>query len=1000
MIILTGNSFPKKKAHLMKTRQNFSTIILLICLSALMSAAQPAASIKPMTWQDVPAWKSISPFSVTVSPDGQWVAYALLPVDGDGEIIVQKVRGTDKKTYTIGSASSPNMAFSENGKWFAYKVYPKNSERKANAKTPNKQLFEKLVVVDLTTDNKTEYEKVNSFAFNGDAANTIAIQIAKERSGAPKPEDPKGADLLIVELSSGKSQNIGNVSEYAFNKKGTHLAYTIDAANQSGNGLLLYTVANKQTQVIDSDKARYQSVNWKDEGDAFAALRLVKDKKYKQDKGSVIGVKNLVSPQVYVYNAAKDSIQFPGGMTISPNRKPMWTEDLTRLLFGIHDLELAKKEDKMEEPAEAAKESEADKLAKIKTDTTIKSIADLQKAIAKLDAKKPAPKGDTIKPDMTIWHWKDTRLQSRQQRTEMQDKNFSYWGMVEVASNKFFRLNEGTLKELNPMPKHRYAIAQDNSAYELDNALDGQSYTDIYIVDLKTGTRKKVFEKMYLPSFWSAPRPSPDGNKFLYGKDGHYHVYDIPTGTSVNITANVKTSFINTEDDHNVIKPLTPIIGWSLDGKYVLLRDLWDVWQVPVGGKEVAVNLTLNGKKDKIRYQNRFVLDPEEKGIDMKKPQYFRSYGEWNKKSGIVRIEPGKTGLTAGAKSLLWEDASISRLLKAKNADVFLFSREKFNQPTEYFAADAQLKNESQVSGNAPDAGKYQWSAGAQLIDYVSDKGDTLQGALFLPAGYEKGKKYPTVVYYYEKLSQTLHNYTAPGFSGTGWNPNVYTSNGYAVFIPDIVYKMNDPGMSAVWCVLPGVKAALKSGVIDETRIGIHGHSWGGYQTSFLITQTNMFKAAAAGAPLTNMVSMYDLIYWNTGGGNMAIFEASQGRFTSGPWDNWDAYLRNSPVYHVRNVTTPLLMLHNDKDGAVDFTQGIEYYNALRRLKKPVVMMQYKGENHGLAKLENRKDYAVRMMEFFDYYLKDAPLPEWLKEGVDHLKLNDHLTERVFEFNR
>jgi len=211
------------------------------------------------------------------------------------------------------------------------------------------------------------------------------------------------------------------------------------------------------------------------------------------------------------------------------------------------------------------------------------------------------------------------------------------------------------------------------------------------------------------------------------------------------------------------------------------------------------------------------------------------------------------------------------------------------------------------------------------------------------------------------------------------------------------VYKINDPGMSAVWCVLPGVAAALATGVIDEARIGIHGHSWGGYQTCFLVTQTSMFKAAAAGAPLTNMVSMYDLIYWNTGSGNMSIFEASQGRFTGGPWENWDAYLRNSPVYHVKKVTTPLLMLHNDKDGAVDFTQGIEFYNALRRLKKPVVLAQYKGENHGLAKIENRKDYSVRMMEFFDHHLKGKPAPEWLQSGVSRLKLSEHLEKRVFD---
>ena len=282
------------------------------------------------------------------------------------------------------------------------------------------------------------------------------------------------------------------------------------------------------------------------------------------------------------------------------------------------------------------------------------------------------------------------------------------------------------------------------------------------------------------------------------------------------------------------------------------------------------------------------------------------------------------------------------------------------------------------------------------LIDYVSDKGDKLQGTLFLPAGYVEGQKYPTVVYYYEKLSQTRHNWSNPGYSGTGWNPNIYTSNGFAVFIPDIVYKLDDPGMSAVWCVIPAVKEAIKTGVIDEKNIGIHGHSWGGYQTSFLITQTDMFKAAAAGAPLTNMISMYDLIYWNSGGGNMSIFEASQGRFRGGPWENWEAYERNSPVYHVKNVTTPLLLLHNDKDGAVDFTQGIEYYSALRRLKKPVVMMQYKGENHGLSKLENRKDYSVRMMEFFDHHLKGEAAPDWWKSGVNLLDLEEHLKGRAF----
>ena len=962
---------------------------------------------RPITWKDVPGWKSLAPMGAVLSPDGKWAAYAIVPVDGDGDLFLQKLGDTTLKKYPIGGSTFPSMQFSDDGKWFAFKESAKSKDMKAAAKPGGKQVFDKLIVLDLVSDKKTEYEKVASYEFNGEAVTHLGLGMSKERAsgstaGGP---GPKGGDFLLLELSSGKSQNMGNVSEFKFNKAGNWLALTIDAANQAGNGIQLYNIAGKQTTIIESDKASYQSINWTEAGDAFAVLKMVKDEKYKQEHGKVVGVKNLgANPAVVVYDPKKDSLSFPKGKTISPNRSPLWTEDLTRLLFGIHEQELAKKEPEKKEDATAPnkdslQKAELDKLAKLKADTSIKSVADMQKAIAKLDPKTPpAEKIDTVKPDMTIWHWKDKRLQARQQVLQQQDKNFFYWGMYDTRSQKMVQLNDSSVRSLSPMPKHQFALATDNSLYELDGNLDGQTYQDVFLVDLNTGKAEKVFEKLYLPSFASYPRSSPDGKKWIYGKDGHFYIYDIASKTHTNITSGVPTSFVNTEDDHNVVKPLTSVVDWSSDSRYILIRDLWDIWQVPVSGKEAAVNLTQNGRQTGIRYQTRFVLDFEEKGIDLTKPMYVRMYGERTKKSGIGLIQASaKGGIKPGVQPLVWEDASVGRLSKAEKADVFVFSRETFTKPPEFFtSSNTSLSDAKQVTKNAPDAAKYTWSKGTRLVNYVSDKGDSLQGALFLPANYEEGKKYPTLVYYYEKLSQTLHNWSNPGFSGTGWNPNLYTSNGYAVFIPDIVYTMDDPGMSAVWCVLPAVKEAIKTGVIDPDKIGVHGHSWGGYQTAFLITQTNMFKAAAAGAPLTNMVSMYDLIYWNSGSGNMSIFEASQGRFKGAPWENWDSYLRNSPVYHVKKVTTPLLMLHNDKDGAVDFTQGIEYYNALRRLKKPVVMMQYKGENHGLGNLENRKDYSVRMMEFFDYHLKGSAAPDWWAEGVDHLKLSEHLDKRVF----
>jgi dipeptidyl aminopeptidase/acylaminoacyl peptidase len=307
--------------------------------------------------------------------------------------------------------------------------------------------------------------------------------------------------------------------------------------------------------------------------------------------------------------------------------------------------------------------------------------------------------------------------------------------------------------------------------------------------------------------------------------------------------------------------------------------------------------------------------------------------------------------------------------------------------------ANADLRGGRQITDANPQQIEFAWSSGAKLIKYVSDKGDTLQGALYLPANYEPGKKYPLLVTIYEKRSQLLNTYVTPSETSTP-NRSIYTSRGYAVLDPDIVYRVNDPGMSAVWCVLPAVRAAIATGMIDSSHVGLWGHSWGGYQTAFLVTQTNMFHAAVAGAPLTDMVSMYSSIYWNTGGTNQGIFESSQGRFKGNFIQNYDAYIRNSPAFHADKVTTPLIILHNDKDGAVDFNQGITYFNTLRQLGKDVILLEYVGENHGLQRPINQKDYAVRMREWFDYQLKGAAPADWILNGVPRLKMEEHLKER------
>lgn len=600
-------------------------------------------------------------------------------------------------------------------------------------------------------------------------------------------------------------------------------------------------------------------------------------------------------------------------------------------------------------------------------------------------------KKDLEKPDMIIWNWQDKRLQSAQRTQLNRDKNYTALSALDVRSNRFVPLADSSIKSISLAPNHLVGYGLDYTPYELESNLDGQRFTDLYLVDVATGNKTLAIEKLYL----NASRGmsfSPDSKYLLYYQDGDYYTLNITTGRQSNITQNIPTSFVASKVDSNVDQPATPNFGWSSDSKFVLLRDNFDLWKISTDGKSAAP-LTHQWKDKKWMVQGVINIYPDDEGTDLKKDQYFAVFNDQNKDAGIALLKAG--GKTV---EILTQSADLYGFVrKPKAANNLFFSKQNsIKSPELYLAIGQNLSEAKQLTANTPTQEKFAYSSGVRLIDYVNDFGDTLQATLFLPAHYVEGQSYPTVTYIYERLTDGTNSYTNPAFPGGGFNRAVYNSNGYAVLMPDIVYKLNDPGMSAVACVVPAVEAAVATGIVDRERVGIHGHSWGGYQTSFLITQTDIFKAAVAGAPLTNMISMYSLIYWNSGSTNQSIFESSQGRLTTGYWDNWDAYTRNSPIYHIKNVNTPLVILHNDKDGAVDYTQGIEYFNGLRRLRKPVVMLTYNGENHGLVKDVNKKDYAVRMMEFFDHYLKGAASPDWWEKGVDYIDLEKHLEERAF----
>ncbi len=931
---------------------------------ALKASPGKPAGKKPLSFADAETWRALH--GAVLSGDGKWFACRSAAANGDGEVILRSVTdGKETKFSAGGGSNAPEFSF--DSKWLAFTAAPPAPK----GPNPGPRGRPKVVLVNLGTGEKSESEGMQSFTFSGEAATHVALRKAPETPAAPPagaspPAPPAftGTDLVLRELAGGSELLLGNVAEFGFDRKGQWLVLVIDAAGQTGNGVQLRDMKTGAITPLDTGKASYRGLTWSRDTTAIALLKGTESKPGAEKTNIVLAFTDLgPNPTKIAYDPKVDKA-FPADLAISTDRPALWSDDLGTLTFGIA---APKPKEAAPAPKELPKKEEP------KNDGP-----------APTGRKPPGAVADA-KPDLVIWHWKDDRLQPMQEKQASADKSFTYLAAYRVADKKFVRLAEEGCRQVTLGGNAKFALGQDAKPYQLMGSLDGKRFTDVYAIEPATGKRTQVLTKAR--HFFGT---DPAGTRVLHHDGGHFHVVDLATGQGVNITERiVATAFVDLDDDHNVTKPPTRTLGWSRDGQSVLISDGYDLWKVAADGSG-GENLTLNGKKEGLRYTtfHQFEPEPREPGFDFTKTAYVGMYGEWTKKSGYAKWEPGKPGIAP----LIWADAAVTGLQKARAAEVYSYTRGTATEYPDVYLAGASLADGKRITAANPQQADFAWGAGAKLIEYKGTGDRRLQGALYLPADYEPGKKYPTVVYIYEKLSQEFHRHTPPGTGAL--NKAIYTSNGYAVFTPDIAYRLNDPGVSAVECVLPGLDAAIATGIVDPARVGLHGHSWGGYQTAFLVTQTDRFKAAVAGAPLTDLVSMYSSVYWNSGGANQPIFESSQGRFTGGYWTQQEAYIRNSPVYQATKVNTPLVILHNDKDGAVDFGQGLEYYNTLRRLQKPVVMLQYKGENHGLAKPENLKDYSARVREFFDHHLKAKPAPDWWTEGVPHLKIEAHLKNR------
>jgi dienelactone hydrolase len=992
------------------------------------------AGARLITPEDIRAWNAIR--QNALSPDGRWFAHVVGPGEGDATLILRSTERNATETKIPVGEGGGSISISGDSKWLGYLVAPprppsgrggragrgggegrggegRGGEGRggrgaaAQGGDTAQNRTNTFVLMNLATREKKEFPRIRRFEFDNDeeAPTWIVMQGYPATAESEAEEGGAGAgggrggrggrggggggggggatDLLLYHMATGEMFNMGRVEQYAFDDSGDWLAYTMDAPDQVGNGVQLRNMNTNVVRSIESDRVIYRHLAWVDSSRALSVMRgrvEGRDTVFSITAFTGFGATGPANTLVFDPQGRAD---FPQGWKLASERAPRYADDMSAVFFGIREI------------PPAAGRGQAGRGNAVATGAP--------GAGGTINQTGRGRGGANDETSLILWHARDPRLQSQQMVQEQQDRNFNYLAQHRFAEDRFVRLADDSLRNITITNGDRFAYGTDNRAYQQEASYSGRNYQDVYRVDLATGERTLIMKKR--PS--GGMSASPDGSRLLFwGTNGHYWVLDLATGDSVNITKNVPASFVDTEDDHNNLYPRsTPSRGWTTDGSAVLLYDNWDLWKVPVApGSERAVNLTGNGRKEQIRYQRIYDFEGGGgggrggrggrggggggDGIDLSRPLYVGTYGEWTKKEGLSRIDPD----APGAKPLFFEDARFN-ITKARDADVYVYTRATFNEYPNWWVFETGFRNGFRITDANPQMSELAWSSGTRLIDYTSDKGDRLQGALYLPANYEPGKKYPLLVTIYEKRSQNLNNFVSPSETRTP-DPSLYTNRGYAVLDPDIVYRVNDPGMSAVWCVIPAVKAAIATGIVDAGNIGLWGHSWGGYQTAFLVTQTDIFKAAIAGAALTDMVSMYSSVYWNTGGANQAIFESSQGRFKGNFIDNYDAYIRNSPAFHAHKVKTPLILLHNDKDGAVDFNQGITYFNTLRQLGKDVILLQYAGENHGLSRPANQRDYAVRMAEWFDHHLKGAPAADWIRNGVPRIDMEEHLRSR------
>ncbi len=902
--------------------------LMLLVMPVVLLARQ--GEKKVLTLDDYPKWKHIE--EVTISDNGDWITFGYRPNGGDVTLYIKNL--DNGKVYDIAVGSDPKI--SGDSRWVAYKIGPSKEEAK-NLRKEKKPVTTKVELLDLNSGDKVTYVNASSFVFSEDSG---FFAVKKDKLDNDAKHD--GTDLVLRNLKTGLDLNIGNVGSYCFNYRGSILAYTIDADKKAGNGVYVLVLERGAIRPLDSGEADYAQLAWDDngrkplagyeKGNALAVLKGKKPEKSVQKENELLIFEGLGTDTLgrIIYKPADDEA-FPEGMVLSESGELSWSEDNSRIFCGIKEQE--------QEPEEEAEKSD--------------------EPVANVD----------------VWHWNDERLQSVQKVQADRDRRFTYRSVFILKTKQFIPLTDEAMRTIDIPRIGKWAVGRDNKKYRAD-VNRSMNTADYYRVCLDTGARTPIVEM--LPG---RTRLSPDGKYFLYFKDSHFWIYAMDRGVYTNISESAPVSFVDVDMDVPTDERPWGIAGWTEDGAGLVVDHQYDLWELKLDGSQADDLTRGRGNNQEIRF--RYVrLDSEERYIDKSRPILMSAYGKWTKKAGYFHLNTN-----GDMEELVYEDVMFGRrIIKAKKADKILYTRETFVDFPDYYVSDSRFQDPVKVTDANPQQKEYAWGRRI-LIDYENSRGVELQATLTLPAGYVEGKKYPMLVYIYETLSQRHHNYSMPTYDDRP-HMSLYASDGYIVLMPDIVYTVGTPGSNALDCVGAAVQKAIDLGYADPDHIGLQGHSWGGYESSFIVTQTDLFACVVTGAPLTNMPSMYNILYKSTGNTNQGALETEQGRFGRDmyPMKDLELYVSQSPMHHAAKITTPFMILHGTEDGAVDWNQGLEFYVASKRLGKEVILLSYPGEPHHLRKEENQKDFQLRMKQYFDYYLKGAPAPDWIVNGIPYLK--------------